>query len=88
MAIDTTRLPREFVSARELFLHYLITEKRFAENTIKAYEADIDLFLHFFGKTQKQHPCSRSRLHTSTAFWNNAGPGRFPIAVTPEGCRH
>jgi len=38
---------QEFVSAKELFLHYLVTEKRFAENTVKAYDSDIDFFLVF-----------------------------------------
>ncbi len=46
-------LSQEFVSAKELFLHYLITEKRFADNTVKAYDADIDIFLFFLQKKKK-----------------------------------
>ncbi len=46
-AIARKPLPQEFVSAKELFLHFLITEKRFAENTVQAYEADIRFFLLF-----------------------------------------
>lgn len=46
-------IPPEFVSAKEIFLHYLITEKRFAKNTVKAYDADIDFFLNFLLKANK-----------------------------------
>ena len=52
-AITRKPLPQEFVSAKELFLHYLITEKRFAENTVKAYDADIHFFLIFLSKKRK-----------------------------------
>ncbi len=52
-AIANKPLPPEFVSAKELFLHYLITEKRFADNTVKAYDADIDIFLFFLLKKKK-----------------------------------
>ncbi|HID70735.1 MAG TPA: site-specific tyrosine recombinase XerD [Desulfobacterales bacterium] len=45
--------PQEFVSAKELFLHYLVTEKRFAENTVKAYDSDIDFFLVFLLKKKR-----------------------------------
>ncbi|MBU0943549.1 MAG: site-specific tyrosine recombinase XerD [Proteobacteria bacterium] len=62
--MDTTLLPPEFVSARELFLHYLITEKRFAVNTIKAYEADIDFFLAFL--------CQKPRVNSLQEVNSNA----------------
>ncbi len=52
-AITRIPFPPEFISAKELFLHYLITEKRFAENTVKAYDADIDFFLAFLLKNRK-----------------------------------
>jgi len=52
-AIVNKPLSQEFVSAKELFLHYLITEKRFADNTVKAYDADIDIFLFFLQKKKK-----------------------------------
>ncbi len=47
IAINSKPLPQEFLQAKELFLHYLVTEKRFAENTVKAYDGDIDLFFSF-----------------------------------------
>lgn len=40
-------LPAPFASAKLSFLHYLITEKRVADNTVSAYRADIDLFFSF-----------------------------------------
>ena len=43
-------LPPSFLSAKSLFLHYLITEKRVADNTVLAYRADIDLFFNFLGR--------------------------------------
>jgi len=46
-------IPQEFVAAKEFFLHYLITEKRFADNTVKAYDADIDIFLFFLLRKNK-----------------------------------
>ncbi len=46
-AIKPKSLPSEFTAAKELFLHYLITEKRFAKNTVAAYGSDIDLFFLF-----------------------------------------
>ena len=52
-AIARKPLPQEFVSAKELFLHYLITEKRFAENTVAAYDADIHFFLLFLATKKK-----------------------------------
>ena len=39
--------PQQFQSARSLFLRYLITERRLADNTIQAYQADIDIFFSF-----------------------------------------
>ena len=46
-AIDTPPLPEHFSAAFELYLRYLISEKRLAENTIAAYSADVGLFLAF-----------------------------------------
>ncbi|WP_163340316.1 site-specific tyrosine recombinase XerD [Desulfopila sp. IMCC35008] len=40
-------LPEHFAHRRDLFLHYLISERRLAENSVKAYAADIELFLSF-----------------------------------------
>ncbi len=37
----------EFSSALDLFLQYLIVERRLAENTIKAYHSDIEFFFDF-----------------------------------------
>ena len=63
-AIVNKPLPQEFVSAKELFLHYLITEKRFAENTVKAYDADIDFFLAFLLKKKKSlHQVNSKTIH-------------------------
>ncbi len=53
-AIARKPLPQEFTSAKELFLHYLITEKRFAENTVAAYNADIHFFLNFLITKKKK----------------------------------
>ncbi len=39
--------PAHFLSAQRLFLDFLITEKRLADNTIRSYQADIDLFFSF-----------------------------------------
>jgi len=47
LSISRHPTPQQFLSARSLFLRYLITEKRLADNTIKAYQADIDLFFSF-----------------------------------------
>lgn len=56
-AIATKPLPPDFISAKELFLQHLITERRFAENTVAAYDADIHfflLFVHLKKKTLQQ----------------------------------
>lgn len=44
----------QFNAARDLFLHYLISERRLAENSIEAYSADIDLFLAFIRMNGKR----------------------------------
>jgi len=41
------KLPKQFISLQELFLHHIISERRLSENSIKAYAADIDFFLAF-----------------------------------------
>ena len=43
----SSQLSEQFSGARDLFLHYLISERRLAENSVKAYSADVTLFLHF-----------------------------------------
>jgi len=45
--IEPSRLPGHLSAAAESFLHYLISERRLAENTVKAYAADVDFFLNF-----------------------------------------
>ena len=52
--INSKPLPQEFLQAKELFLHYLITEKRFAENTVQAYNSDIDLFFSFVSQHMRR----------------------------------
>lgn len=44
-AIETIPLPEQFSTAFELYLRYLISERRLAENSIAAYSADVNLFL-------------------------------------------
>jgi integrase/recombinase XerD len=56
-AIISKTPPQEFLQAKELFLHYLITEKRFAENTVKAYDGDIDLFFSFLLQHMRRIQC-------------------------------
>ncbi|MBU1567054.1 MAG: site-specific tyrosine recombinase XerD [Proteobacteria bacterium] len=46
-------LPNQFTAAYDLFLHYLISERRLAENSIAAYTADISLFLNFLTNCKK-----------------------------------
>jgi integrase/recombinase XerD len=55
--IEPSPLPDQFSSVAETFLHYLISERRLAENTVKAYSADVDFFLLFI------HHCSLSDLN-------------------------
>ncbi|MBW6519677.1 MAG: site-specific tyrosine recombinase XerD [Desulfoarculaceae bacterium] len=51
------------MSARSLFFRYLITEKRLADNTIKAYRADINLFFIFLGQ---QKIATLEEIHSTT----------------------
>ena len=68
ITIKPAPLPEEFISTRELFLHYLITEKRYAENTVLAYQADIDLFFTFLlqkmRKTRSLNAVDDKSIHT------------------------
>ncbi len=48
-------LPTQFNTARDFFLHHLISERRLAENSIEAYSADITLFLTFIKTKGKRH---------------------------------
>ena len=45
--IDPPILPAQFSTLHDLFLHYVIAERRLAENTVQAYSADIQSFLLF-----------------------------------------
>lgn len=60
-AIARKPLPQEFFSAKEAFLQFLITEKRFAENTVKAYDADIHFFILFLIQKKKSLKQTTSR---------------------------
>jgi len=46
-AATSKELPEHFTALQELFLHYIISERRLSENTVKAYAADIAIFLTF-----------------------------------------
>lgn len=48
-------LPEQFIRRRELFLHYLISERRLAENSVAAYAADIQLFLTYLISHRKKN---------------------------------
>lgn len=48
-------LPEQFAHRRELYLHYLISERRLAENSVAAYAADIELFLSFLLTQRKRN---------------------------------
>ncbi len=45
--IKTTNPPESFVAHHEQFLHYIISERRLAENSISAYASDLTFFLRF-----------------------------------------
>ncbi|MBM9531243.1 site-specific tyrosine recombinase XerD [Desulfoprunum benzoelyticum] len=49
--IEPSRPPDHLSAAAESFLHYLISERRLAENTVKAYAADVDFFLNFIRRS-------------------------------------
>ncbi len=46
-ASTTIQLPDQFIAAQEVHLHYIVSERRLAENSVAAYAADTTLFLHF-----------------------------------------
>ncbi len=52
--IKPTNLPKQFAVARELFIRYLITERRLAENSISAYDADVASFLTYLTSLHKR----------------------------------
>lgn len=52
--IRDQKLPPKFTAAHELFIHYLISERRLAENSVAAYAADTNLFLQFLVAKQKR----------------------------------
>ena len=66
-AIKTTGLPDHFTAAQELHLHYLISERRLAENSVLAYAADIALFLSFL-RERKQDDLGAVDLATIHSF--------------------
>jgi len=45
--IKTPLLPSSFTSNLEIFLHQLSSERRLSENSISAYESDINMFFRF-----------------------------------------
>lgn len=47
-------LPVRLATLLELYLHYLISERRLAENSIEAYSADITLFLNYLTSQKKR----------------------------------
>ena len=47
-------LPEQFLGAYELFLQYLISERRLAENSVEAYSADINGFLTYLARKRKK----------------------------------
>ncbi|SDO75511.1 site-specific tyrosine recombinase XerD [Desulforhopalus singaporensis] len=49
--IANSTLPPVFAGHHERYLHYLITERRFSENSIEAYDNDITIFLTYVAAT-------------------------------------
>ncbi len=52
--IQVQKLPSKFTALHELFIHYLISERRLAENSVAAYAADTTFFLQFLVTKQKR----------------------------------
>ncbi|MCP4341452.1 MAG: site-specific tyrosine recombinase XerD [Desulfobulbaceae bacterium] len=50
----TTKLSAQLTAAHELYLHYLISERRLAENSVEAYAADTTFFLTFLTSLKKR----------------------------------
>jgi integrase/recombinase XerD len=69
--IDPPTLPEQFSTLHELFLHYVIAERRLAENTIQAYSADIQFFLVFL-TASKQTDLNSVDRETVHAFLEQA----------------
>ncbi len=44
---NSTSSPDSYSNSRELFLHYLISERRLSENSVAAYAADVSLFTDY-----------------------------------------
>jgi integrase/recombinase XerD len=63
LSISHQPTPQPFLSAASLFLRYLITEKRLADNTIKAYQADIELFFIFL---RQRRISTLEEIHSTT----------------------
>ncbi len=47
-------LPKYFASLHELFVLYLVSERRFTENSVAAYSADVSLFLGYLSSRKKR----------------------------------
>lgn len=69
-AIKTPTLPPQFAALHELYLHYLITERRFAENSIEAYSTDISIFLEYLA-ARKKRSLAKIDLATIHSFLEN-----------------
>ncbi|MDW7771542.1 MAG: site-specific tyrosine recombinase XerD [Desulfobulbaceae bacterium] len=52
----------------DLFLHYLIAEKRLSPNTVNAYGSDLRFFLDFLGNNNISHPSSVNSEHVREYF--------------------
>lgn len=57
VAVDLTThpslLPERFAALHERFLLYLVAERRFTENSVAAYSADVSLFLNYLTSNRK-----------------------------------
>ncbi|MFW2365881.1 MAG: site-specific tyrosine recombinase XerD [Desulforhopalus sp.] len=52
--MNITSLPPHFAAAHELYLHFLISERRLAENSVAAYSADTELFIRYLISLKKR----------------------------------
>ena len=51
------------LASQDLFLHYLAAERRLAENTLQAYQADLTAFLSFVGNRRVTEPAAITTTH-------------------------
>jgi len=47
------QFPKVFKASHDRFIHFLISERRLAENSVSAYSADITLFLEFIAEKER-----------------------------------